>query len=85
VIQSTLTCTAKTQYLNDFLGRIETFITIKQSQSAQLNTIYNNTLSQIASMKKQIANYTNAIGQLGIPGLQAQLNGILENLQIAYN
>lgn len=67
------------------MGRIETFITIKQSQSNQLNTIYNNTLGQIAALKLQIANYTSAIGQLGIPGLQSQLTGILNNLQLAYN
>lgn len=37
VIASTLSCSAKSQYLSDFLGRIETFIAIKASQVTQLS------------------------------------------------
>lgn len=61
VIASTLSCTAKSQYLSDFLGRIETFIAIKASQVTQLSNIVENTRVQIATIRSQIANYTAAI------------------------
>lgn len=85
VIASTLSCTAKSQYLMNFLGRIETFIAIKGSQVAQLSSIVINTKQQIAAINVQIANYTAAIEELGIVGLQAELESVLNNLQIAYN
>lgn len=85
VIASTLTCTAKSQYLNDFLGRIETFIAIKASQVAQLSNIVENTKVQIATLRAQISNYTAAIQELGIVGLQNELQSVLNSLQIAYN
>jgi chromosome segregation ATPase len=67
------------------VGRIQTFIAIKASQSSQLSSILANTQAQITAIKVQIANYTAAITNLGIPGLQNQLNNILNNLQVAYN
>ena len=44
-----------------------------------------NTKNQIASLQAQIANYTGAIGGLGIPSIQIELESILNSLQIAYN
>lgn len=85
VVMSSLSCVAKTQYLNDLLGRISTFIVIKTSQLSQLQGILSTTLTQIANLKAQIANYSLSITNLGIPSLQNKLNDILNNLQIAYN
>lgn len=69
----------------DFLGRIESFIAIKGSQVTQLSNIVANSKTQITALTVQIANYTSAIEQLGIPRLQAELESVLNNLQIAYN
>lgn len=51
----------------------------------QLSSIVANTKQQIATINVQIANYTAAIETLGIAGLQAELESVLNNLQIAYN
>lgn len=51
----------------------------------QLSSIVANTKQQIAAINVQIANYTAAIEALGIVGLQAELESVLNNLQIAYN
>jgi predicted nucleic acid-binding Zn-ribbon protein len=85
VITSTLPCVGKTQYLSDLLGRIETYIAIKSSQASQLSSIIATTQSQIASLRNQIGSYNTAISNLGIGGLQARLNDILDTLQLAYN
>jgi hypothetical protein len=85
VIASTLSCTAKMQYLSDFLGRIETFIAIKKSQIAQFGLIFDSSSSQISSLRAQIATYTQNIANLNLPELQNQLNGALDQLQLAYN
>ena len=81
VISSTLSCAAKGQYLSSFLGRIETFIAIKRSQVAGLNDILESTQAQIASLRAQIADFTQSIQDLGIPALQAQLSSALDALQ----
>ena len=51
----------------------------------QLQTILNNTLAQIQSLRNQITQYSNSVTKLEIPGLQTQLTSIINNLQIAYN
>jgi chromosome segregation ATPase len=85
VIASDLACVAKSQYLNDFLGRIETFIAIKKSQVTQLNQIFNTTQTQIVSLRVQIATYSQSITSLNISSLQVQLSAVLDSLQQAYN
>lgn len=85
VIMSSLSCVGKTQYLSDLLGRISSYIAIKNSQLAQLQGIISTTQSQIQTLRTQIANYTAAINNLGIPSLQNKLNDILTTLQVAYN
>lgn len=85
MIISTLSCVSKSQYLNDLLGRIQTYIVIKGSQLSQLQGIMTTTKNQIDSLRIQIDNYTAAINNLGIPALQNKLNDILNNLQLAYN
>ena len=85
VISSTLSCAAKGQYLSGFLGRIETFIAIKKSQVAGLTDILESTQAQIASLRAQIADFTQSIQDLNIPTLQAQLSSALDSLQAAYN
>ena len=85
VIASTLSCTLKSQYLNNFLGRIESFIAIKKSQSSQFSHILESTRVQIASLKAQIADFTDSITQLNIASLHVQLSTILDELQVSYN
>lgn len=85
VISSSLSCTQKTGYLNDFLGRINSYIAIKQTVANQLNNIIVTNQNQITSLNNQIANYTASINNLGIPALQGQLTNILFSLQLAYD
>lgn len=85
VISSTLSCTQKTGYLNDFLGRIESYLSIKQAQAGQYRNIININQNQINSLTTLINNYTASIASLGIPSLQSRLSSVLTNLQIAYN
>ena len=85
VISSTLACAAKGQYLSSFLGRIETFIAIKKSQAAGLTDILESTQAQIASLRAQIAEFTQSMKDLNIPSLQAELSSVLNSLQDAYN
>lgn len=47
VITSTLSCVGKTQYLSDLLGRISSYIAIKNSQLSQLQNIIATTQTQI--------------------------------------
>jgi hypothetical protein len=82
---STLSCVSKTQYLSDLLGRISSYIAIKNSQLSQLQAIISTTQTQIQVLRNQITNYTVSITNLGIPALQNRLNTILNTLQIAYN
>ena len=85
VIASTLTCTAKMQYLSDLLGRIETFIAIKKSQLQQHSQIFSSSSEQITSLRQQISTYTQNIINLNLPDLERQLQLALNQLQIAYN
>lgn len=48
VIASTLTCTQKSSYLYDFLGNIQSYISIKGSQAGQLKNIITNSQAKIA-------------------------------------
>lgn len=85
VIASTLSCTQKTGYLNDFLGRIQSYLTIKQAQAGNLNNIIQTNQAQIELLTNQVTNYTRSIENLGIPSLQGQLSSILIKLQQAYD
>lgn len=85
VIASTLSCTQKASYLYDFLGRIGSYITIKQSQASQIQSIITNSAQNAALLNSQIANYTNSITQLNLPNLESQLKAALASLQTAYN
>ncbi len=85
VISSTLSCTQKTGYLFDFLGRISSYIAIKTADANQLNNIIASSKKQVAQLTDQIANYTASIGNLGIPSLQIQQSSILNALNNAYN
>ena len=85
VIASTLSCTQKSGYLFDFLGRISSYIAIKQAEAAQLTNIITSSQRQIAQLNAQINNYTTSIANLNIPSLQGQLSTLLSNLQNAYN
>ena len=85
VISSTLSCIAKGQYLNDFLGRIETFVSIKKSQMSQLSEIMESTRAQIAALRAQIESFQTSISELDIAGLQAELAAVLDSLHLAYN
>lgn len=85
VISSTLSCTQKTGYLFDFLGRISSYIAIKSADAAQLTNIITSSQKQIQQLTNQIANYTTSIGNLGIPALQVKRSALLATLQVAYN
>jgi len=85
VISSSLSCTQKSGYLNDFLGRIQSYITIKGSQADQLGNIISNTQAQINSLNAQIANFSISITNLGVPALQFRQSGVLSDLQKAYD
>lgn len=85
VIASTLSCTQKTGYLNDFLGRIQSYLTIKQAQAGNLNNIIQTNQAQIEVLTNQINNYTRSVENLGIPTLQGQLASVLIKLQQAYD
>lgn len=85
VIASTLTCTQKSGYLNDFLGRIQSYISIKQSQANQFDNIISNSQAQINAINAQITNFTTSISALGIPSLQVKQAGLLTDLQRAYD
>ena len=85
VISSTLSCTQKTGYLNDFLGRIESYLSIKQAQAGQYRNIININQNQINSLTTLINNYTASIASLGIPSLQGRMSSVLASLQVAYN
>ena len=85
VIASTLSCTQKTGYLNDFLGRIQSYLTIKQAQAGNLNNIILTNQAQIEVFTNSINNYTRSIENLGIPTLQGQLASVLIRLQQAYD
>lgn len=52
VISSTLSCTQKTGYLSDFLGRISSYIAIKSADASQLTNI-------ITSSQNQVQQLTN--------------------------
>jgi predicted nucleic acid-binding Zn-ribbon protein len=85
VIASTLSCTQKTGYLDDFLGRIQSYIVIEQTQASQLANIITSSQKQISQLNDQINNYSNSITNLGIASLQGQLSSLLASLQTAYN
>jgi len=67
------------------LGRIETYIAIKRSQILQFSNIFDSSNTQINSLRVQIANYTRSIANLNITQLRSQLDGALDQLQLAYN
>jgi hypothetical protein len=85
VISSTLSCTQKTGYLNDFLGRIESYASIKQTEANQLGNIIASNQNQITTFNNLITNYTASIASLGIPTLQGRLASLLVTLQSSYD
>ena len=85
VIASTLTCTQKTGYLNDFLARIESFIVIKERQAGSIQGIIDLDNNQVANLQAQITTLEASIADLGIPGLQERLANLLVRLQQAYD
>jgi uncharacterized phage infection (PIP) family protein YhgE len=85
VISSTLSCTQKTGYLFDFLGRISSYIAIKTADANQLSNIISSSQKQVAQLTSQIANYTASIANLAIPSLQIQQSSLLTTLNNAYN
>lgn len=66
VIQSDLTCQAKSQFLNNLLGRIESYIAIKTSQMEHASVIQASTQTNIDILRSQIADFQSRIDSLGI-------------------
>ena len=66
VIQSDLSCQGKSQYLNNLLGRIESYIAIKTSQMNHISVIHTSTQTNIDTLRAQIADFRDRINALGI-------------------
>ena len=85
VIQSNLNCLAKLGYLSDFLGKIESYISIKGFRAKDLKTIIDEAKIQITTLQGRVTDSEKEINGLVIAALKIQLNKSLAKLQSAYS
>jgi len=84
VISSNLNCLAKMGYLSDFLGKINSYITIKGFRASDLLDIIKTANQTIITLQANINLYLGQIDGLKITSLKLQLNQALANLDAAY-
>lgn len=70
VIESDLNCLAKIGYLSDFLGKIESYISIKGFRSADLKDIIDNARADIFRLEQRVTEFEDDISALAIPTLK---------------
>jgi hypothetical protein len=84
VISSNLNCLAKLGYLSDFLGKIESYVSIKGFRARDLNEIIENAKAEIIRLQGKVNDSQREIDGLGIPSLKTQLDRSLSSLDLAY-
>ncbi len=85
VISSNLNCLARMGYLSDFLGKIESYITIKGFRASDLLDIIRTANQTIISLNGKVNEYLGQIDALKLTALKLQLNQALASLDAAYN
>lgn len=80
VISSNLNCLAKIGYLADFLGKIESYISIKGFRAEDLQDIIEGARDEILRLELRINGFNDDIAALSIPALKTELNAALARL-----